>query len=202
MFNNKGVCEVCSAMAGCVNCNDTGCTQCNAIFGFHLNGTICECSYGFFINSMNVCEQCSMQGCLNCISQSQCIECDPTLYYLAPNSTCDDICGDGIRIYVQCDDGNVLDGDGCSSVCTVENDFTCTGGSIISKDVCSYSGPFYMTVMKTSKALKKNKVFVEFIIQPNIAALAGIDFSVALTPSFPFTDKSATFNPTTGTINF
>ena len=75
------------------------------------------------------------------------------MYYLATsNNTCDDICGDGIKIYTECDDGNTINGDGCSSACKVETDYTCVGGSMTTKDVCSYSGPFYLTVIKTQKA--------------------------------------------------
>jgi hypothetical protein len=57
-------------MAGCLDCNTAGCTLCDPMFGFHLSGTVCACDYGFFINAMKVCEQCMMQGCLNCLSQT------------------------------------------------------------------------------------------------------------------------------------
>jgi proprotein convertase subtilisin/kexin type 5 len=107
-------------MAGCIDCNTAGCTLCDAIFGFLLDiNKKCVCDYGFFINDMNICEQCTATGCLNCLNQAQCIECDTSLYYLAPNATCDDKCGDGFKIYVDCDDGNLIDGDGCSSLCKV-----------------------------------------------------------------------------------
>lgn len=120
MYSNAGVCQPCNTMAGCVDCNTAGCTLCDAIFGFLLDvNKKCVCDYGFFINDMKICEQCTATGCLNCINQTQCIECDASLYYLAPNATCDDKCGDGFRIYVDCDDGNLIDGDGCSSLCKV-----------------------------------------------------------------------------------
>ena len=32
------------------------------------------------------------------------------------------------------DDGNVVNGDGCSSICKVEDGYVCTGGSPTSKD--------------------------------------------------------------------
>lgn len=35
-----------------------------------------------------------------------------------------------------CDDGNLIDGDGCSSKCKVELAYTCKGGSLTSKDTC------------------------------------------------------------------
>lgn len=60
-----------------------------------------------------------MQGCLECISQPVCITCNTSLYFLNSSNICDDICGDGILIYAECDDGNTIDGDGCSSTCRV-----------------------------------------------------------------------------------
>ena len=40
-------------------------------------------------------------------------------YYDATTQSCKDICGDGILITSLCDDGNKLNGDGCSSVCKI-----------------------------------------------------------------------------------
>ena len=51
--------------------------------------------------------------------------------------TCLEICGDGRNFHTfanECDDGNTVNGDGCSSTCTVENGFTCTAGSAYTKD--------------------------------------------------------------------
>ncbi len=41
-----------------------------------------------------------------------------------------------MRLAHACDDGNVEDGDGCSSICEVEESFTCSGGGVSSADVC------------------------------------------------------------------
>jgi cysteine-rich repeat protein len=52
---------------------------------------------------------------------------------------CTETCGDGrnYRSYANaCDDGNTVDGDGCSSSCTVETGWTCTGGNMARPDVC------------------------------------------------------------------
>lgn len=65
------------------------------------------------------------------------------------NGQCIDICGDGKRFnkenaphldaYNQCDDGNMISGDGCSFDCQVEQFFQCEGGSPTSKDTCIYA---------------------------------------------------------------
>ena len=50
-----------------------------------------------------------------------------------------DVCGNGRRYgsEEQCDDGNLVNGDGCSSLCLVESGGTCSGGSLTQADVCS-----------------------------------------------------------------
>jgi cysteine-rich repeat protein len=51
--------------------------------------------------------------------------------------TCYERCGDGRNAgYFACDDGNVLNGDGCSSSCSLEKGFVCSGGTPYEKDVC------------------------------------------------------------------
>ena len=50
---------------------------------------------------------------------------------------CVEICGDGLNLgEFQCDDGNINNGDGCSSECTVEEGYVCQGGNTISPDSC------------------------------------------------------------------
>ena len=68
MYLNGSACEVCGSMAGCLTCDMQGCTGCDDTFGFELNTTTsqCECSYGEYINSMSVCQQCEIVGCLDC----------------------------------------------------------------------------------------------------------------------------------------
>lgn len=45
------------------------------------------------------------------------------------------VCGDAIIEGSEvCDDGNIINGDGCSSTCTVEFGYTCTGSP---ESVCS-----------------------------------------------------------------
>jgi cysteine-rich repeat protein len=51
---------------------------------------------------------------------------------------CNETCGDGKRLYEECDDGNLSPGDGCSPSCTVEPNFLCTGGTETTPDTCVY----------------------------------------------------------------
>lgn len=50
---------------------------------------------------------------------------------------CTEKCGDGLDFgKYQCDDGNTIDGDGCSSLCAIETGYTCKGGTPSRRDVC------------------------------------------------------------------
>ncbi|CAI2384325.1 unnamed protein product [Moneuplotes crassus] len=54
-------------------------------------------------------------------------------------SSCTDYCGDGIVVETKsnwCDDGNSVDGDGCSSSCQIETGWNCTGGDLTTPSSC------------------------------------------------------------------
>jgi len=53
---------------------------------------------------------------------------------------CEPVCGDGKKedYYEACDDGNLMNGDGCSSVCEKESGWTCLGAT--SPTVCQKCG--------------------------------------------------------------
>jgi large repetitive protein len=63
--------------------------------------------------------------------------------YHADGTTCLETCGDGILFSQksghQCDDGNIIDGDGCSSQCKIERGWVCnTEGTkpTVCREVC------------------------------------------------------------------
>ena len=62
-------------------------------------------------------------------------------------ATCFDECGNGRRIHNQCDDGNLVDEDGCSSECEVEENFECVNGTAETKDVCFDSRKFIASLV-------------------------------------------------------
>ncbi|MEO0321831.1 MAG: DUF4215 domain-containing protein [Myxococcota bacterium] len=48
------------------------------------------------------------------------------------------VCGDGaVGAFEACDDGNMMDGDGCSAGCTIEGGFDCTGMPSMCAPLCS-----------------------------------------------------------------
>lgn len=52
-------------------------------------------------------------------------KCERGYIKIITTEQCVEICGDGWKIEYECDDGNVINTDGCSDQCKVEKDFTC-----------------------------------------------------------------------------
>jgi Notch-like protein len=65
-------------------------------------------------------------NCINCPNSFDvCIQC--SIGYAVIKNQCQTVCGDSIIMSPneECDDGNTVNNDGCSSTCKVENDFNC-----------------------------------------------------------------------------
>jgi cysteine-rich repeat protein len=76
--------------------------------------------------SLNLCAvycPSTILNCKKCLSDGSTISCKKCIYgyNLSATSTCGPTCGDGIFIpsAEQCEDNNTVNGDGCSSTCTV-----------------------------------------------------------------------------------
>lgn len=99
----------------------------------------------YTVAGSGVCNQCdhscqtcvggSPQNCTSCsiglyLNEGQCLACDPQGMIMGSSGECNEICGDGLNFGLnQCDDGNTLSGDGCSSTCQLEANWDCSGGS-------------------------------------------------------------------------
>jgi cysteine-rich repeat protein len=134
------------------------CAQCplNLEYRLEING--CSCPDGQYLNNFGVCERVVLQpiacgdgfyfnqltgcvacpsGCKTCSGPTTCTSCTQT-GYAARNGVCQPLCGDGLIVGNEaCDDGNAVSGEGCSSTCTVEVFYTCSG----QPSVCVYNGP-------------------------------------------------------------
>ena len=74
-------------------------------------------------------------------SIGQCVPCNQTFGLRMVDGKCTELCGDGFLYKIenkpsthQCDDGNSANGDGCSSTCQIEQDFSCTRQYQLSKE--------------------------------------------------------------------
>ena len=114
---------------------------------YTLNTTSKTCSHcdsGFWPVS-NLCT--NIAGCKAAKLVNQtivCLLCDSSTHYTLSNNTCicsqgyifstegcKEVCGDGYHFSEKCDDGNFVNGDGCSSLCIVETLFRCSSTSSI-----------------------------------------------------------------------
>lgn len=71
--------------------------------------------------------------------------------------TCSEVCGDGITVGINddlthCDDGNLIDFDGCSSTCLIESGYQCVGGGLTTPDTCSSTDEYVDFFMDEDKA--------------------------------------------------
>ncbi|CAD8108314.1 unnamed protein product [Paramecium sonneborni] len=135
---------------GCTVCNGNLCQECETYGWVQING-ICKsvCGDGYVVGNefcddgnnieFDGCYLCSYschQMCLDCF-QGQCILCEQG--YVENGSQCHSICGDGynVQLLEQCDDGNLINNDGCNDKCMVEQNWKCYEENHISN--CKYS---------------------------------------------------------------
>jgi cysteine-rich repeat protein len=72
------------------------------------------------------------------------------------NGTCTDRCGDakrytkellpGLDKYIECDDGNTVNGDGCTDQCELEHNWICYNGTHYRPDECTHTEPLMSKV--------------------------------------------------------
>jgi len=93
---------------------------------------------------LGICKSCD-PTCKSCAGPNydECLECYPGYIYSTIDFTCkpceyftglftneelecEDICGDGIIVNKECDDGNAISNDGCSNLCLIEYGFECS----------------------------------------------------------------------------
>ena len=65
-----------------------------------------------------------------------------------------------------CDDGNTVDGDGCSSTCSVEVKYRCENGTDVAPSACVYFGMIGLTLNKTERLEGSNSGMFTFLVNP------------------------------------
>ena len=110
-----------------------------------------------------------------------------------------------------CDDGNLIDTDGCDQNCTIETDYVCMNGTTTTPSICSYNGSISSTVDSSFKDPNSNSMSIVYMITPFSPLIAvnggSTDFTSMI--SFPGSEdkiimKPAIIDPSTGklTVNF
>lgn len=122
VINSQKACGI----SYCTTCTSPLCTACS--FGYTLSSNKCisvcgdkkitgteTCDDGNRISHDGCSSTCQMETC-----NQSCLCYGWVQPWIAFNSTCSTLCGDGyLRGVEQCDDGNIVDHDGCSSTCII-----------------------------------------------------------------------------------
>ncbi len=112
--------------------NDVGKPACNddcekIVCGDGIKDSHETCDDGNQVNDDACTNACATPRCGDGIVQEG-EQCDPmSTPYTCSNACTIPICGNGVREALEkCDDGNIADGDGCSSACAFEPSYSCT----------------------------------------------------------------------------
>lgn len=143
-YFSNGSCNPCHTL--CLTCSGSTAFDClTCVPNYILKGSVCQkisCSATQYVQSISGCVSCTTTfpnslACLSTgptscqngyiLSNNSCLSCSAVTGYTYDNVSgkCKDYCGDHIIITDLCDDGNTLNGDGCSSFCTIESGWTC-----------------------------------------------------------------------------
>lgn len=68
---------------------------------------------------------------------------------------------------MECDDGNTINGDGCSPTCTIETGWQCSSSGPTSKSDCTPANPLKITLESSRKVPGSNQIIV--IISTSVA---------------------------------
>lgn len=194
------LCSPCPA--NCISCLNTSvCTNCTS--GMYVFNSSCVCSNTTYLAGSS-CLGCHY-SCLTCAPTGQyynCLACDPNSYRTAAAvvgfnnqcacntgyfdsglAVCSETCGDGVARSDPCDDGNIYSGDGCSSSCVIESNFTCTkNGAGLSS--CFYTGNVTIEKVKIFKEEYEDVFKVYLRVSPWIDSMYQLANSVSLTSNF------------------
>jgi len=170
MYSNASYCD--ASTGQCIPCQTDD--DCSHLFPIQIQT---KCDTGKCIKCNDYCQ--------NCDSSAVCTECIPDFYIngnqcfktCSPGEgnldqlNCGEICGDGKKPtnYLgnnYCDDGNNVDGDGCSANCQFEEGYLCRGGDPENVDKC-----FVIPKVSISQDLDSPNLIILYFTKPmNVTA--------------------------------
>ena len=65
-----------------------------------------------------------------------------------------------------CDDGNVINGDGCTANCTIEDSYVCMNASTTTPSICSYNGTIALGLDYAEKDPNSNSLTLTYKLEP------------------------------------
>lgn len=123
-----------------------------------------------------------------------------TGFFSSSVTDCAEICGDGqlLNTTYQCDDGNTVNGDGCSSICMFESGFNCiNSNNTIPATTCISVAGYTITTQNPMRDTSSNQFVATVTFSPPppstiVPTLTNLQGQLAL--------NSYSFNPSTSTM--
>ncbi|CDW80137.1 UNKNOWN [Stylonychia lemnae] len=171
----KPECATCNSLNFCTSCvygpyqlNDGECTHFTCLDtqyrALKPQLSCFECD-----STCQTCQGVSKYDCLSCKAKDkfvaqQCLSCNQQPGMTEPlddsSTECIEICGDGFNYgFYQCDDGNLINGDGCSSTCSIEQGYYCTPGTKYTPSICQDNKN---PTPRVSMVTANNLIYIEF----------------------------------------
>ena len=101
------------------------------------------------------------------------------------DKSCQPNCGDGYVLKVEgCDDGNTVNGDGCSS-CTVDQDWVCVG-KLAQGSTCKINSTVKLSYMGAIRETSSNRGIFYFSLKPVFSKSAAINYSSLLSTTLSY----------------
>lgn len=192
-------CRTCSSPSACTSCipGFVGTTNCVCASGTVVSG-YCTSDYGCVaiseINGTQACVTCNSTLLLELNSTFECV-CIPGTTTLA-TQVCRPICGDHYVLAVEgCDDGNTVSGDGCSSACTVETNWSCVG-TLAQGSTCKINIEVSLNYVGTLRDTSSNRADIYFTLTPYFDEFLKVDYNSILFTSLPYSSITAVYGQT------
>ncbi|CAD8048107.1 unnamed protein product [Paramecium primaurelia] len=142
---------------GCKTCYKNKCLTCQSGYFMTPSFDCLKCDFH--------CKECSgpqQKDCLSCIKGvdyglgQKCAFCEETQGLYTSKDKCVSKCGDGMKkTDEQCDDGNIINKDGCSEKCKIEEDWDC------SKQINTISSCYKLNIPIASISFNRAKDFYQ-----------------------------------------
>lgn len=160
-------------MSNCIECSSVNtCTACDT--GYKVNTTDNQC----------IVQPCLVTNCDTCVANSTtiCESCYTTFSVEDGGNACSAFCGNAAldTVLEQCDDGNVVSGDGCSSTCTVESGFSCYNQVVNTTNTysqCFWTDPITFSNVWIRKYEGNNSLKFEFQLNQEINEWSNVNFT-------------------------
>lgn len=115
-----------------------------------------------------------------------------------PTISCVDDCGDGVVHTDECDDGDNVDGNGCSAMCKIEDGYMCL--TSIQPSKCMPEVKFELSYQYCKREITANAATFSFFLTPPSPILSQVNLTKSFTFTFAGKVTSYTYNDQTGKL--